>query len=104
MGPPAGPVFGAAAKLAFGERFRSRPPLFLRALLARPGVEALRSRQRRGASSGCRAQENLCPIDDFRATALHRLGPDHKKLTYYHNGSQRRLTDVHGEVIRAVLG
>jgi hypothetical protein len=43
-------------------------------------------------------------IDDFHATALQLLGLDHKKLTYYHNGSQRRLTDVHGEVIRAVLG
>jgi hypothetical protein len=48
------------------------------------------------------------PADDkrsyFHATALHLLDLDHKKLTYYHNGSQRRLTDVHGEVIRAVGG
>jgi hypothetical protein len=43
-------------------------------------------------------------LDDFHATALHLLGLDHKQLTYYHNGSQRRLTDVHGEVIRAVVG
>jgi hypothetical protein len=35
---------------------------------------------------------------------LHLLGLDHKKLTYYHNGIQRRLTDVHGAVIRQVLG
>jgi hypothetical protein len=53
---------------------------------------------------GYQAQENVCTIYDFHATALHLLGLDHKKLTYYHNGSQRRLTDVHGEVIRAVLG
>jgi hypothetical protein len=53
---------------------------------------------------GYKAQENVCSIYDFHATALHLLGLDHKKLTYYHNGSQRRLTDVHGEVIRAVLG
>jgi hypothetical protein len=34
---------------------------------------------------------------------LHLLGLDHEKLTYYHNGIQRRLTDVHGQVIREAL-
>ena len=42
-------------------------------------------------------------VHDFHATVLHLLGLDHEKLTYYHNGSQRRLTDVHGHVIRGVL-
>jgi hypothetical protein len=28
---------------------------------------------------------------------------DHTRLTFYHNGIQRRLTDVHGRVIREVL-
>jgi len=36
-------------------------------------------------------------------TILHLLGIDHEKLTYRHNGSDRRLTDVHGEVIQEVL-
>ncbi len=40
---------------------------------------------------------------DFHATLLHLLGLDHTRLTYYHNGIQRRLTDVHGHVIRDVL-
>jgi hypothetical protein len=31
------------------------------------------------------------------------LGIDHEKLTFRHNGSDRRLTDVHGHVIRAAL-
>jgi hypothetical protein len=31
------------------------------------------------------------------------LGVDHEKLTFYHNGINRRLTDVHGEVIRGVM-
>ena len=35
---------------------------------------------------------------------LHLLGLDHKRLTYYHNGIQRRLTDVHGEVVQGLLG
>ncbi len=41
---------------------------------------------------------------DLHATILHLLGIDHEKLTYRHNGSDRRLTDVHGHVIRAILG
>jgi hypothetical protein len=40
---------------------------------------------------------------DFHATVLNLLGIDHEKLTYYHNGINRRLTDVHGKVIREVL-
>ena len=40
---------------------------------------------------------------DLHATILHLLGIDHEKLTFRHNGSDRRLTDVHGEVVREVL-
>ncbi len=40
---------------------------------------------------------------DLHATALHLLGLDHERLTYYHNGIQRRLTDVHGEVLTKLL-
>jgi hypothetical protein len=40
---------------------------------------------------------------DLHATVLHLLGIDHEKLTFRHNGSDRRLTDVHGHVIREVL-
>ena len=40
---------------------------------------------------------------DFHATVLHLLGLDHERLTFRHNGANRRLTDVHGEVIRQVL-
>jgi hypothetical protein len=52
---------------------------------------------------GRRAAENVATIHDFWATALHLLGLDHQKLTFYHNGLQRRLTDVHGHVIREIL-
>jgi hypothetical protein len=34
---------------------------------------------------------------------LHLLGLNHEKLTYYHNGSNRRLTDVHGHVLERLL-
>ncbi len=41
---------------------------------------------------------------DLHATVLYLMGIDHKKLTYRQNGLDRRLTDVHGEVIHDVLG
>lgn len=41
---------------------------------------------------------------DLHATILHLLGIDHEKLTFRNNGTDRRLTDVHGEVIHAILG
>jgi hypothetical protein len=47
--------------------------------------------------------ENKVIIPDFHATILHLLGLDHEKLTFYHNGINRRLTDVHGHVIKDVL-
>jgi hypothetical protein len=52
---------------------------------------------------GWKATEDIVSVYDFHATILHLLGVNHKRLTYYHNGIQRRLTDVHGEVIRAIL-
>jgi hypothetical protein len=48
-------------------------------------------------------EENKVTIPDFHATILHLLGLDHEKLTFYHNGINRRLTDVHGEVVHGVL-
>ncbi len=52
---------------------------------------------------GYQAVENAVTVYDLHATVLHLLGLDHEKLTYYHNGNQRRLTDVHGQVLRDVL-
>src|SRR5262249_18484395 len=40
---------------------------------------------------------------DLHATVLYLLGIDHTRLTFRHNGIDRRLTDVHGEVIREIL-
>lgn len=40
---------------------------------------------------------------DFHATLLHLLGIDHRKLSFRHNGIDRRLTDVHGELIPEIL-
>jgi len=52
---------------------------------------------------GRRSVVNPTTVYDFYATALHLLGLDHEKLTHYHNGANRRLTDVHGHVIKEIL-
>jgi hypothetical protein len=52
---------------------------------------------------GYRAVENVCTIYDLHATVLHLLGLDHERLSFYHNGLERRLTDVHGRVIQEIL-
>jgi hypothetical protein len=43
-------------------------------------------------------------VYDLHATILHLLGLDHTKLTVRHNGIDRRLTDVHGHVVKELLG
>jgi hypothetical protein len=52
---------------------------------------------------GWKSVENPVTVYDLNATILHLLGFDHERLTFYHNGADRRLTDVHGHVIRDVL-
>jgi len=52
---------------------------------------------------GWKVVENPVTWHDFHATVLHLFGIDHTKLTYYHNGIQRRLTNVHGEIIRGIV-
>ncbi|MBL9094801.1 MAG: DUF1501 domain-containing protein [Planctomycetaceae bacterium] len=52
---------------------------------------------------GYRAVENVTTIYDLHATILHLVGLDHQRLSVYHNGIERRLTDVHGRVVREVL-
>jgi hypothetical protein len=48
-------------------------------------------------------RKNPTEVYDIHATILHLLGIDHRKLTFYHNGIARRLTDVHGRVIQPLL-
>jgi hypothetical protein len=52
---------------------------------------------------GFKAVEDVLSVHDLNATILHLLGLDHQRLTFRHNGIDRRLTDVHGHVIREVL-
>ncbi len=43
-------------------------------------------------------------VHDFQATVLHLLGIDHERLTFKYQGRHFRLTDVHGKVVKPVLG
>lgn len=52
---------------------------------------------------GWQAVENRIHWHDLHATILHLLGIDHERLTFYHNGIERRLTNVHGKVIHDLL-
>ena len=64
---------------------------------------------RRGVSHGVTdglgraAVQDIHPLYDFNATLLHLLGLDHERLTFLHNGVQRRLTNVEGQVIPEIL-
>jgi hypothetical protein len=52
---------------------------------------------------GFKAVENVATVHDLHATILHLLGLDHERLSFYHNGTERRLTDVHGQVLQEIL-
>ena len=53
---------------------------------------------------GYHVAENKVHVHDLQATILHCLGLDHTKLTYQFQGRDYRLTDVHGEVVKGLLG
>ena len=63
-----------------------------------------------GVSHGTTDEFGFDPADkpvhvhDLNATVLHLLGLDHEKLTYKYQGREFRLTDVHGSVVRDLIG
>ncbi len=42
-------------------------------------------------------------VHDLNATIMHLLGVDHQRLTYRYQGRDFRLTDIHGNVVQAIL-
>jgi hypothetical protein len=52
---------------------------------------------------GFNVVENPVHVHDLQATILHLLGLDHERLTFHYQGRDFRLTDVHGEVVKAIL-
>jgi hypothetical protein len=53
---------------------------------------------------GFNPMENPVHVHDFQATILHLLGIDHEQFIFRHQGRRYRLTDVHGNVVKDVLG
>ncbi|PHS19029.1 MAG: sulfatase [Blastopirellula sp.] len=94
--------FGRMPTFQKGASGRDHNPAGFTAWLAGAGVKAPFTY---GATDefGYKAVENVTTVYDFHATILHLLGLNHERLTYYHNGIDRRLTDVHGHVIKDVL-
>ena len=94
--------FGRMPTFQKGASGRDHNPKGFTVWLAGAGVKRAHSH---GATDefGYQAVENVCTIYDLHATILHILGLNHEDLTYYHNGIDRRLTDVHGKVIRDIL-
>jgi hypothetical protein len=94
--------FGRMPTFQENTKGRDHNPKGFTAILAGAGVKAPFTY---GSTDefGWRAQENPVSVHDFHATILHLLGLDHTRLTYYHNGLQRRLTDVFGEVVEGIL-
>jgi hypothetical protein len=94
--------FGRMPTFQKGASGRDHNPKGFTVWLAGAGVKRATSH---GSTDdfGYRAATDICTIYDLHATILHLLGLDHEKLTFYHNGSNRRLTDVHGHVIEAIL-
>jgi len=52
---------------------------------------------------GRRPLKDVHPLYHFNATILHLLGLDYERLSFEHNGIQRRLTNVEGKLISGVL-
>lgn len=87
-----------------GSKGRDHNPFVFTNWLAGGGIKG-------GTTYGESDQWSFKPADpanptmcyDVHATILHQLGIDHEKLTFRHNGIDRRLTDVHGHVIKDIL-
>jgi uncharacterized protein (DUF1501 family) len=94
--------FGRMPTFQKGASGRDHNPAGFTCFLAGAGVKRAMSY---GATDefGWKAAEKISSTHDLHATMLHLLGLNHERLSYYHNGIERRLTDVHGHVWQDVL-
>ncbi len=94
--------FGRMPTFQKGAQGRDHNPRGFTCWLAGAGVRAPFSH---GATDdfGYESVIDVVTVHDFHATLLHLLGLDHERLTFYHNGLERRLTDVHGTLVRPIL-
>jgi hypothetical protein len=82
--------------LAQGKNGRDHHPYGFTTWMAGGGVKG---GQVIGATDelGLRAVDTPVDAHDLDATILRLLGMDHTRLTYFYQGREQRLTDVHGE-------
>jgi hypothetical protein len=94
--------FGRMPTFQKGAHGRDHNPKGFTVWLAGAGVKRGHSH---GATDefGHMAVRDITTVYDLHATMLHLLGLDHERLTFYNNGAERRLTDVHGHVLRPIL-
>ncbi len=94
--------FGRMPTFQVGANGRDHNPKGFTVWLAGAGVKRAYSY---GATDefGYQAVENESSVYELHATILHLLGLDHQRLSYFHNGTEQRLTFVHGRVIQDVL-
>ncbi len=85
-----------------GSTGRDHHPGVFSSFLAGAGIKA-GTRYGQSDEIGYDAAENKVTIPDLHATVLHLLGINHEKLTFYHNGIDRRLTNVEGQVVSGLL-
>ncbi len=52
---------------------------------------------------GIKGVEDTYHTNDLHATMLNLMGMDHLRLTYYHSGRFKRLTDLGGKLIKEIL-
>ena len=53
---------------------------------------------------GMAVAKDRVDLHDLHATVLHQLGFDHRQLTFRYSGRDFRLTDVHGRVVKEIIG
>jgi hypothetical protein len=94
--------FGRMPTFQKGAQGRDHNPKGFTVWLAGAGVKRAFSY---GATDdfGYQAVEKVTTIYDLHATMLHLIGLNHERLSYYHNGIERRLTDVHGNILKEIL-
>lgn len=94
--------FGRMPTFQKGANGRDHNPKGFTVWLMGAGVKSAYSH---GATDdfGYQAVQDVTTIYDLHATMLHLLGLDHERLSFYHNGIERRLTDVHGHVVKQIL-
>jgi hypothetical protein len=94
--------FGRMPTFQAGANGRDHNPKGFTVWLAGAGVK-------RGTSYGqtdefgYQAVENPTSVYELHATMLHLVGLDHERLSYFHNGTEQRLTFVHGRVLKEIL-